>query len=1289
MFKNKTKIELIAELKKLQRKLVLLETKSSKKNESKELVLSTSHWNSFFKNSANIIVVVDKKGNILDINRVVKGLKKETVLGQSAYSFVAKEHQGIIKKNVEAVFKTGKPKEYKLSGLGPDGSLSHYSSKLTPILENKKIVAVIIDTIDVTNEIATQEKLTQSEFKYKKLSEAAFESIVIHQNGNVVEVNQATIKLFGYSEKQLINQPIHKFIDPSFHKTAVLKFQNQDDSVFELLMIKKGGIAFWAEVVGRSIEYNNELAHVVAIRDISQQKEYEKNLKESEERFRMLADNAVDIISRYQVYPEHKLIYTSPSIERVTGYTQAEFYADPFLGQKIIHPDDLALLKDKNNAPTSKYEKKTPVPFVARWIKKDGGIIWIETINRPVFDEQNRLVGFESVARDITERKLLEQEKSIGERALTQVLNNINELVYYIQILPDGSKKVKYLGDQIERILGITKTEYEQEAGALLKFVHPDDVAKIIQKAGTLKNKKAPQQFVYRFQHQKTKEYLWLEERVTPQFDDQGKHVGNFGITTDVTDRILAEQAIKQSEERFRMMAENAMDVIYRYTIIPHARYEYISPSIFKMSGYTPEDFYADPYIAFKIIHPDDIHLIGDAENSLKKKNKINSIKDPSVILRWIKKDGSIIWTETKTQNVFNELGEKIAIEGITRDVTQQKQSVENYKSLVDFTPDGVMIHVDGFIKFANPSALKMIGAKTFDELENKSSFELILPEYHNQLVERIKRTKQGEELDFAEIKIKTFDNRVLTIETKPIAIKFNGIDAIQVVFHDVTAQKQLMREQLRAQIAEETNQNLQKQISERIKAESELKEAQKFTRLIIESSIDMICASDKDGYITEFNQAALDTFGYTLDEVIGKHGSILYAIPNDRIEITNNDLLKKGTFSGEVLNRKKNGEVFISYLSASVLKNENGEIIGSMGVSRDISKEKEAEQRLREQSAKLNAVFESSSHVIWTINREYKITSFNTNFAKHMQVRYGVKAEIGLDMVSGDTVSNEKYNKFWIEKYNAVFKGKADYFETQLIDKFGELVWREIYLNPILDNNGKVVEVSGIGHDITEKKLAEEKIKQSLDEKEVLLKEVHHRVKNNLQVISSILNLQSSYVKDQGTLNILKESQNRIKSMAFIHESLYQTKDFSSINFSEYVVNLANNLMHSYSNFENEIKLNLDIQNVFLNLDLAIPCGLIINEIVSNALKYAFVEKSQDGEISITMKSDGENLSLLIGDNGIGLPKEIDYRNTESLGLQLVVTLTDQLNGEITLDTTKGTKYTIIFNQNQAKNRI
>ena len=306
------------------------------------------------------------------------------------------------------------------------------------------------------------------------------------------------------------------------------------------------------------------------------------------------------------------------------------------------------------------------------------------------------------------------------------------------------------------------------------------------------------------------------------------------------------------------------------------------------------------------------------------------------------------------------------------------------------------------------------------------------------------------------------------------------------------------------------------------------------------------------------------------------------------------------------------------------------------------------------------------------------------------MQNRYGISAEIGLglSMTTGNLVLNEE-NKYWINKYEHVLKGKTQYFETRMIDKHDNLVWREIYLNPITDERGKVTEISGIGHDITEKKLADEKIRQSLQEKEVLLKEVHHRVKNNLQVISSILNLQSSYVKDSSTLNILKESQNRIKSMAFIHESLYQTKDFSSINFSEYVVNLSHNLIHSYANFDHEIKLNLDIQNVFLNLDLAIPCGLIINEIVSNALKYAFIDNSEGGEITIKMYIQEDDLILVIGDNGIGLPSEVDYRNTESLGLQLVVTLTDQLNGSIELDRGKGTVYTIIFKQNQIKNRI
>src|SRR5690606_2572013 len=153
---------------------------------------------------------------------------------------------------------------------------------------------------------------------------------------------------------------------------------------------------------------------------------------------------------------------------------------------------------------------------------------------------------------------------------------------------------------------------------------------------------------------------------------------------------------------------------------------------------------------------------------------------------------------------------------------------------------------------------------------------------------------------------------------------------------------------------------------------------------------------------------------------------------------------------------------------------------------------------------------------------------------------------------------------------YTAAFNGEDQQFEGVLYRVDGEKKWMETFLNPIYTDNNEIKEISCLSHEITDKKIIQEQMKESIQEKEILLQEVHHRVKNNLQVISSILNLQSSYVKDENSLNILQESQNRIKSMAFIHESLYQTNDFSKINFSEYLVSLSKNLVHSYGVFDN-----------------------------------------------------------------------------------------------------------------------
>ncbi|WP_424358375.1 sensor histidine kinase [Methanocella sp. MCL-LM] len=212
---------------------------------------------------------------------------------------------------------------------------------------------------------------------------------------------------------------------------------------------------------------------------------------------------------------------------------------------------------------------------------------------------------------------------------------------------------------------------------------------------------------------------------------------------------------------------------------------------------------------------------------------------------------------------------------------------------------------------------------------------------------------------------------------------------------------------------------------------------------------------------------------------------------------------------------------------------------------------------------------------------------------------------------------------------------------------------------------------------EMLERKRAEEQIRVSLREKEVLLKEVHHRVKNNLQIISSLLSLQSGNAGEEST-DALRESQNRIKTMALIHEKLYSSPDLSHIDFGEYAASLTAYLAQYYAASPG-IAITIDIEDISLGIDQAIPSGLIINELISNSLKYAFKDGSR-GTIYIGMTRDGNTYTLRVSDDGAGLPRGLDFRNPASLGLQLVNTLVDQLEGTIELDNTAGATYEIRF---------
>jgi two-component sensor histidine kinase len=263
----------------------------------------------------------------------------------------------------------------------------------------------------------------------------------------------------------------------------------------------------------------------------------------------------------------------------------------------------------------------------------------------------------------------------------------------------------------------------------------------------------------------------------------------------------------------------------------------------------------------------------------------------------------------------------------------------------------------------------------------------------------------------------------------------------------------------------------------------------------------------------------------------------------------------------------------------------------------------------------------------------------------------------------------------------------KVKPFEARLMDKNGNLRWVNVRLTSIEKEN-VISFILIIASDITELKQYENEIQDSLHEKEILLQEIHHRVKNNMQIISSLLSIQTRYVDDEESINVLKESQNRVKSLAMIHEKLYKSKNFNKIYLLEYIESLVWDLFYSYAIEKGRIKPILDIDDIKLNIETSVPCGLIITELVSNCLKYAFPDQSE-GELMVSLKIIDDFYELTICDNGIGIPENIDFFNTDSLGLQLVNSLTDQIDGEIDFDRSNGTKFTITFKELVYKDRF
>lgn len=366
----------------------------------------------------------------------------------------------------------------------------------------------------------------------------------------------------------------------------------------------------------------------------------------------------------------------------------------------------------------------------------------------------------------------------------------------------------------------------------------------------------------------------------------------------------------------------------------------------------------------------------------------------------------------------------------------------------------------------------------------------------------------------------------------------------------------------------------------------------------------------------------------------------------------------------------------FVPFYSVS------GEIVSYDNIISDITERKLAEEALKESEGKFRN-FSEQSLVAILIVQKGTVKYINHTVVEVLEIDY--KNIMAWELDDFKLIVHPENNRYYKEVLDLVAKGDFDSnvnIPLKIVTGAGNVKWIELYFKNIYMKGKKAIMV--VGTDITERKNAEVKLVESLSEKDILLKEIHHRVKNNLQIISSLLALQIRYIKDSADIAIFRDSQNRVKSMALVHEKLYQSSDFGKILFRDYVKNLCSHLNHSYYNRGCIILFLYEIDDISIDIQYAIPCGLILNELISNSIKYAFTDGKGEIKIGLKFRSDN-NFELCISDNGIGLPEDFSIESTHTLGMQLVKSLISQLHGEYNIESAKnkGVSFTIVFPAN------
>jgi len=1280
------------------------------KNHSAKLQsLSHQAYREIFFNVPSLILLVDENLKILDANKSVEEFSGKTSkeINQELPGAVLKCIRGNkqpgcgnhpeckecpLRNAIEQTFRTEMP----VTNLGAKFTISQNDTQIvlntlisTSFLKPDDEKAVVVSVSDITKQKASEEALKQAEEKFQTFAEYTHDwEFWIAPDNTPIYHSPSCMRITGYSAKHFFENRnlFYNIIHPEdkgiWETHLQTPLYDKERRRTEFRIITRDNTVKWIEHICSQVYDNNGkfLGSRGSNKDITEKKALEMlhqaQIKLSEKSLHCSLDELLqatldeaEILTQSRigffhfVEPDQKTLHlqmwSTNTIKNMCSASgkgshydvdMAGVWAECVYKRKPVVHNDYENLPNKKGLP----EGHAPIfrEMVVPVIRNNLITAIIGIGNKPINYTDSDLdifIRLTDTVWDIVHKKRIEEELLNNNKKFRKMIETAGEGI----IITDHNDLITYVNMQILELLGYSAEELQGKPFSMLTEKLQPEILE--------KEKSAYRKELYL---KKKDGSLFPAIVASSAADDTGKEAcGRLYLIADLKERIKAENEAKEQKEQLLTLI-NAMPDMVGFKD-GEGRWILGNDFVVKAFGLEGIDYRGKKDSEIAQIRP----LYKDALS-------ICEISDENAWKAGVTTRGEeYIPTPYGTEFVFDIIkiptftpeGKRKGLIVVGRDITEKKQSEnllrkseEQYRMLVENTSQVIFTMNDkGEYLFINTMGAAMLGKKPEEVIGGKMWD--FFPDYiaDEQFLHVRQAISTGQTVISANNSIVNGISYWFDARVKPLIKEDGTSDTVLVVLTDITENK---------------------------KAEEKVRISEEKYRLIVENQYELIVKTDPEGNLLFVSPSYCDMFGKTEEELLNR--SYIPLIHEDDREPTINAMrsLFIPPYSCYVEQRvyTKTGVKWIAWNDKAVFDNK-GKMTMIIASGRDITEKKIAEEALRASEEKFSNAFLTSPDAI-NINRFSDGLYININLGFSRMTGFTAEEIIGKTSYEVNIWVNHKDR----DKLSEGLKKDGEYnnleAEFRLKDgtiKTGLMSARLITLNDELC-------ILSITRDISERKKAEELIKKSLSEKETLLRELYHRTKNNMQVINAMLTLQAGSSNNAELNEILEETANRIKAMSLVHQKLYQSNDLSRIRFDNYVRELIELLSDFYKIDTNNIDISLSLTEEHVLIDYAIPCGLVINEIVSNIFKYAFPDR-RAGKVFIEMtrETDGR-IKMLFKDNGIGFSGNFDYRNSQTLGLQLIVSLIEQqLDGELEIKSDEGVEIKFSFFDNQYEIRL